>query len=150
MRTPTPRRFRKVNRHALRSTYEHKSCALRFGTHGLQATETGFVTARQLEAVRRTLPRRLQRKGKVWLLATPDYPRTAKPKEVRRGRGKGNVAEWVCVIKPGRILLEARAAPRDYPRLAEALAVARRKLPVFAQLVTRVILPYSLVLYVFA
>jgi len=140
MRTPTPRRFRKVNRHALRSTYENKRCALRFGTHGLQAVETGFVTARQLEAVRRTLTRRLQRKGKIWLRATPDYPRTAKPKEVRRGRGKGAVSEWVCIVKPGRILLEARASPRDFSRLSEALSVARRKLPVFVQLVTRTIL----------
>ena len=137
MRIPTPRRFRKVNRHAIRSTYEHKRCSLRFGTHGLQAVEAGFVTARQLEAVRRTLTRRLQRKGKVWLRAVPDFPRTAKPKEVRRGRGKGSVAEWVCIVKPGRILLEAGASSRDYARLSEALAVARRKLPVFVQLVTR-------------
>ena len=93
MRVPTPRRFSKVNRHSLRITYEQKRCSLRFGTHGLQATENGFVTARQLEAVRRTLTRRLSRKRKIWLRATPDYPRTAKPKEVRRGRGKGNVAE---------------------------------------------------------
>jgi len=93
MRVPTPRRFRKVNRHSLRITYEQKRCTLRFGTHGLQATENGFVTARQLEAVRRTLTRRLSRKRKIWLRATPDYPRTAKPKEVRRGRGKGNVSE---------------------------------------------------------
>jgi large subunit ribosomal protein L16 len=137
MRTPTPRRFRKVNRHALRPTYEHKRCVLRFGTHGLQATEGGFVTAQQLEAVRRTVTRRLSRKRKIWLRAVPDFPRTAKPKEVRRGRGKGAVSEWVCVVKPGRILLEAGASPRDYPRLLEALAVARRKLPVFVQLVTR-------------
>ncbi len=62
---PTPRRFRKVNRHIIRSTYEQKSNTLRFGSHGLQALEPGFLTARQLEAVRRTLTSRLKRKGKV-------------------------------------------------------------------------------------
>jgi len=144
MRVPTPRRFRKVNRHSLRITYEQKRCTLRFGTHGLQATENGFVTARQLEAVRRTLTRRLSRKRKIWLRATPDYPRTAKPKEVRMGRGKGNVSEWVCVVKRGRILLEAGAAPTDYPRLREALLIAQRKLPVFVQLITRNILTCQL------
>lgn len=65
MINPTPRRFRKPNRHVLRSTYEQKSNRIRFGTHGLQALEIGFLTARQLEAVRRTLSSRLKRKGKV-------------------------------------------------------------------------------------
>ncbi len=137
MINPTPRRFRKVNRHALRATYEHKSNRLRFGTHGIQALEVGFLTARQLEAVRRTLTSRLKRKGKIWLRAYPDRPRTSKPKEVRRGRGKGAVSHWQAVIKPGRILLEGRAAPRDQARLRDALAFALRKLPVFAQRVTR-------------
>ena len=62
---PTPRYFRKVNRHAYRKTYENKSNQLRFGTHGLQAIENGFLTTRQLEAIRRTLTSRLKRKGKV-------------------------------------------------------------------------------------
>lgn len=88
---PQPRHFRKPNRHAIRSTYEHKSNRLRFGRYGLQALEPGFLTARQLESIRRGLAQRLKRKGKLWLRALPDYPRTAKPKEVRRGRGKGAV-----------------------------------------------------------
>ncbi len=62
---PTPRRFRKPNRHSLRTTYENKSCRLRFGICGIQATEKGFLTARQIEAVRRTITGRLKRKGKL-------------------------------------------------------------------------------------
>lgn len=62
---PTPRRFRKPNRHSLRNTYENKSCRLRFGICGIQATEKGFLTARQIEAVRRTITSRLKRKGKL-------------------------------------------------------------------------------------
>jgi large subunit ribosomal protein L16 len=134
---PTPRRFRKVNRHAFRSTYEQKSNRLRFGTHGLQALEFGFLTTQQLETIRRTLTSRLKRKGKVWLRALPDYPRTSKPKEVRRGRGKGAVSHWVAVLKPGRILVEVAASPRELPHLQEALNLALRKLPVFGQIVTR-------------
>jgi large subunit ribosomal protein L16 len=88
---PTPRRFRKVNRHPLRHTYESKSNRLRFGIYGIQTLESGFLTPQQLEAVRRTLTSRRKRKRKFWLRALPDYPRTAKPSEVRRGRGKGNV-----------------------------------------------------------
>ncbi len=136
---PTPRYFRKVNRHAYRKTYENKSNQLRFGTHGLQAIENGFLTTRQLEAIRRTLTSRLKRKGKVWLRARPDHPRTAKPKEVRRGRGKGAVEDWIAVLKPGRILVEVAASNRDESRIREALLFAKRKLPVFSQIVTRYI-----------
>jgi len=132
---PTPRYFRKPNRKVIRRTYENKSNRLRFGTFGIQAIEKGFLTAFQIEAIRRTITGYLKRKGKVWIRAFPDYPRTAKPKEVRMGRGKGNVDHWVCVIKPGRILFEA--ASRDSGLVRSALAFALRKLPVHAQLVER-------------
>lgn len=135
MLNPTPRKFRKVNRKLLRNTYENKSSKLRFAPIGIQAVEKGFLTVRQIEAVRRTITGRLKRKGKVWIRAFPDYPRTAKPKEVRMGRGKGNVDHWVCYIKPGRILFEAYS--KEPERLKEALSFALRKLPFFAQIVTR-------------
>jgi large subunit ribosomal protein L16 len=106
MINPTPRHFRKVNKQVIRDTYENKSNRLRFGSYGIQALEKGFLTVRQIEAVRRTITGRLKRRGKVWIRAFPDYPRTRKPKEVRMGRGKGNVDHWVCVVKPGRILFE--------------------------------------------
>lgn len=135
MINPTPRKFRKVNRKVIRSTYENKSNRLRFGNFGLQAVEKGFLTARQLEAVRRTITSRLKRKGKVWIRAFPDYPRTAKPKEVRMGRGKGNVDHWVCYVKPGKILFEV-ASP-DINIVQDALLFASRKLPMFSQVVQR-------------
>ena len=109
MINPTPRYFRKPNRKLIRKTYEYKSNKLHFGNYGLQATQRGFLTVRQIEAVRRTITGRLKRKGKVWIRAFPDYARTAKPKEVRMGRGKGNVDHWVCIIKPGRILFEVKS-----------------------------------------
>lgn len=132
---PKGRAFRKVNRHSLRRTYERKSCRLRFGLWGLQATEEGFLSAAQIEAIRRTLTSRLKRKGKVWIRAYPDYPRTAKPKEVRRGRGKGAVSEWVAVLKPGRVLFEL--AGRDQFLLRSALTFTIRKMPVRVRLIGR-------------
>jgi large subunit ribosomal protein L16 len=135
MFNPTPRHFRKPNRKAIRNTYENKSNRLRFGTFGIQAIEKGFLTAYQIEAIRRTITGRLKRKGKVWIRAFPDYPRTAKPKEVRMGRGKGGVDHWVCVIKPGRVLFEA--ASRDAMLVRDALSFALRKLPMFAQIIER-------------
>jgi large subunit ribosomal protein L16 len=135
MINPTPRHFRKPNRKLIRTTYENKSNRLCFGNYGLQALEKGFLTVRQIEAVRRTITGRLKRKGKVWIRAFPDYARTAKPKEVRMGRGKGNVDSWVCIIKPGRILFEVKSF--DPVSVKEALFFTIRKLPIKAHVISR-------------
>lgn len=134
---PTPGHFRKPNRHHLRQTYETKSNQLRFGSYGIQAVEKGFLTARQIEAVRRTITARLKRKGKVWIRAYPSAAHTAKPKEVRRGRGKGNVDFWYCAVKPGRILFEIKVSHRFLSLVRPALFFALRKLPRFAQVISR-------------
>lgn len=135
MINPTARSFRKVSRKIIRNTYENKSNKLSFGVYGIQALEKGFLTVRQIEAVRRTITGRLKRKGKVWIRAFPDYPRTAKPKEVRMGRGKGNVDHWVCIVKPGRVLFEVIS--KDNEMVKEALYFTLRKLPFFAQIISR-------------
>ncbi len=135
MIVPKPRKFRKLNRKTLRNTYESKSNRVRFGAYGIQALEKSKLNVRQIEAVRRTITGRLKRKGKVWIRAFPDYPRTAKPKEVRMGRGKGNVDHWVSVIKPGRILFEVIS--RDKNLIKEVLHFSLRKLPMHGQVVSR-------------
>lgn len=136
MINPKPRHFRKPNKKLIRHTYEYKSNRLRFGTLGLQALERGFLTVKQIEAVRRTITGKLKRKGKIWIRAFPDYPRTAKPKEVRMGRGKGNVSHWVSIIKPGRILFEVKS--RNVLSLKEALQFTLRKLPFRTQVVSKI------------
>ena len=78
--------------------------------------------------------RTFKKKGKVWIRVFPDYPRTAKPTEVRMGRGKGNVDHWICLVKPGKILFEVSS--NDLLNIKEALSFALRKLPFFAQIVT--------------
>ena len=135
MINPTPRKFRKPNKKVIRNTYENKSNRVKFGLYGLQATQKGFLTVKQIEAVRRTITSRLKRKGKVWIRAFPDYAKTAKPKEVRMGRGKGSVDRWLCLVKPGRILFEV--ASRDPLIIRSALKFVRRKLPFSSQVVSR-------------
>ena len=73
-----------------------------FGEFGLKAADRGRMTARQIEAARRTITRRVKRGGKLWIRVFPDKPITKKPLEVRQGKGKGNVEYWVAQIQPGR------------------------------------------------
>ena len=134
---PVFRYFRKINRQCYRTTYENKSCNLCFGTHGIQAIEHGALTAQQIEAVRRTLSSRLKRKGKLWIRAYPDSTHTAKPKEVRMGRGKGNVDFWFCNVKAGRILFEVTINSKYTPLLIPAFKYAIEKLPIKAQVISR-------------
>ncbi|WKZ35315.1 MAG: 50S ribosomal protein L16 [Anaerolineales bacterium] len=77
-----------------------------FGDYGLQALEPGWVTARQIEAARRSIVREMKRRGKVWIRIFPSKPFTHKPPETRMGSGKGNVEYYVAVVKPGRIMFE--------------------------------------------
>ena len=79
-----------------------------FGEYGLQALEPGWVTARQIEAARRTIVREMKRRGKVWIRIFPAKPYTHKPPETRMGSGKGNVEYYVAVVKPGRIQFEGK------------------------------------------
>src|SRR5512135_3584190 len=89
-----------------------------FGEYGLQALEPGWVTARQIEAARRTLVRYMKRRGKVWIRIFPDKPVTKKPAETRMGKGKGAVDHWVAVVRPGRIMFELSGMTEDAAREA--------------------------------
>ena len=93
-----------------------------FGDYALQALETGWVTARQIEAGRIAISRHVKRGGKVWIRVFPDKPITKKPLETRMGKGKGNPEEWVAVVKPARILFELEGVPRDVAEAAMRLA----------------------------
>ena len=99
-----------------------------FGKFGLKATTRGRITARQIEAARRTISRHRKRGGKLWIRMFPDKPITKKPLEVRQGKGKGNVEYWVAQIKPGQVLFEIEGISEDLARTAFKLASA--KLPV--------------------
>jgi large subunit ribosomal protein L16 len=106
-----------------------------FGQYGLQATERGRVTARQIEAARRAMTRHIKRGGKIWIRIFPDVPISKKPLEVRMGKGKGNVEYWVCKIQPGKMLYEMEGVTEEIARQAFRLAAA--KLPFKTNFVVR-------------
>ena len=106
-----------------------------FGDYGLQATEPGWVTNRQIEAARTAMTRHIKRGGKVWIRIFPDKPVTKKPAETRMGTGKGNPEMWVAVVKPGRVMFEMEGVPEELAR--EAFALAAAKLPVKSKVVLR-------------
>ncbi len=109
-----------------------------FGEFGLKATGRGRITARQIEAARRTITRTVKRGGKLWIRVFPDKPISKKPLEVRMGKGKGNVEYWVAQIQPGRMLYEIEGVDEELAR--EAFALAAAKLPVQTTFVKRMIL----------
>jgi large subunit ribosomal protein L16 len=109
-----------------------------FGDFALKATTRGRVTARQIEAARRTITRHIKRGGKLWIRIFPDKPITKKPLEVRQGKGKGNVEYWVAQIQPGRVLYEIEGIPEELAR--EAFTLAAAKLPVKTSFVSRTVM----------
>jgi large subunit ribosomal protein L16 len=109
--------------------------ALNFGTYGLKAVEPARITARQIEAARRTITRAMKRAGRVWIRIFPDVPVSQKPAEVRQGKGKGNPEFWVCRVKPGRIMFELDGVPAEVAR--EAFTLAAAKLPIKTRFIAR-------------
>lgn len=105
------------------------------GEWGLQAVEPGWVTARQIEAARRTIVHEMKRRGKVWIRIFPDKPYTQRPPETRMGKGKGNVEYYVAVVKPGRIMFEVGGLPEDIA--VEALRQATHKFSIRTRIIAR-------------
>jgi large subunit ribosomal protein L16 len=106
-----------------------------FGEFGLKATGRGRLTARQIEAARRAMTRHIKRGGKIWIRVFPDKPITGKPLEVRQGKGKGNVEDWVAQVQPGKVLYEVQGVSEELAR--EAFALASAKIPIATTFVRR-------------
>lgn len=105
-----------------------RGTSLVFGTFGIKALASAWITANQLEAARIAATRYMKREGNLWIKIFPDKPATKKPQEVRMGKGKGNVEYWVAVVKSGRILLEIDGV--NFKIAKEALRLAAQKLPI--------------------
>ncbi|HJW67763.1 MAG TPA: 50S ribosomal protein L16 [Candidatus Binatia bacterium] len=106
-----------------------RGSSLAFGDYGLQVTDRGWLTAREIEAARVALTRAIKRGGRVWVRVFPDKPLTKKPAETRMGKGKGSPEMWVAVVKPGRMLFEMEGVDRESARSALRLAAAKLSLP---------------------
>lgn len=135
MRQPKRTKFRKAFKGQIRGNSK-AGFSLAFGQFGLKALEPERVTARQIEATRRAITREMKRQGKVWIRVFPDVPVSAKPIEVRMGKGKGSVDRWVSRVAPGRILFEIDGVPDDVAR--EALRLGAAKLPIKTKIVKRI------------
>lgn len=137
MLQPKRTKFRKM--HKGRNTgLAQRGNTVAFGEIGLKSIGRGRMTARQIEAARRTITRRIKRGGKIWIRVFPDKPITEKPLEVRMGKGKGSVEYWVAEIKPGKMLYEIQGVSEELAR--EALTLASAKLPFKTTIVKRAIM----------
>lgn len=134
MLMPSKVKYRKQQR-GRRSGKAHKGCFISFGDFGLKSLESGWITARQIEASRVAMTRFVKRGGKIWIRVFPDKPITKKPAETRMGKGKGNPEYWVAVVKPGRIMFEVEGVTEDVAQRAFQLAAA--KMPVRTKFVRR-------------
>ena len=134
MLQPKKTKFRKQQKGRNRGLALRGS-SVSFGEFGLKAVGRGRLTARQIEAGRRAMTRRVKRGGKIWIRVFPDKPITKKPLEVRQGKGKGSVEYWVALIQPGKVLYEMQGVTEDVAR--EALGLAAAKLPFKTAFVSR-------------
>ena len=134
MLMPKRTKYRKSHR----LSYEGKAkgnLTLHNGEYGLVAMEGGWISARQIEASRIAMTRYMKRGGKVFINIFPHMPRTKKPLEQRQGTGKGNVEEWVAVVKKGKIMFEVGEI--DEATAREALRLASHKVSIRTKIVTK-------------
>lgn len=108
---------------------------LAFGSFGIKALQSAWITGRQLEAARQAVTRYMKREGQIWIRIFPDKPITKKPAEVRMGKGKGAPEGFVAPVTPGRVIIEAEGVPFDVAK--EALRLAAQKLPITTKFVVR-------------
>jgi large subunit ribosomal protein L16 len=134
MLSPKRTKFRKAHKGRIHGQAKGGS-RLDFGSYGLKAMSASRLTARQIEAARRSITRHMKRAGRVWIRIFPDVPVSSKPAEVRQGKGKGSPEFWACRVKPGRIMFEVDGVTREVARRAFELAAA--KLPLETRFVAR-------------
>ena len=134
MLMPKKVKYRKQQRGRMRGK-AWRGSDVSFGDFGLRALEPCWLTSRQIEAARVAMTRFIKRGGKIWVRVFPDKPITKKPQETRMGKGKGAPEEWVCVVRPGRILFEMEGVSQTEAR--EALQLAASKLPILTKFATR-------------
>ncbi len=118
-----------------RGGLSYRGSEVNFGEFGLKAMTVGWVGSRQIEAARRALTHYTKRGGRIWIRIFPHKPITKKPPETRMGSGKGDVAEYVAVVKPGRIMFEMAGVPMEDAR--EAMRLASVKLPVRTKFIVK-------------
>ena len=134
MLLPKRTKFRKMHRGRLKGVATRSNKVV-FGEFGLQALEPTWITSRQIEATRRSITRYVRKTGKIWIRIFPDKSVTERAAESRMGAGKGGVAYWVAVVKPGTILFEINGLNKEMS--LKVLKTASYKLPIKTKIVAR-------------
>ena len=134
MLQPKRTKFRRMQKGRMKGLAQRGN-QLAFGSFGLKAMDSTWITGRQIEAARQAIVRYMKREGKIWIRIFPDKPITKKPAEVRMGKGKGNPEGYVAPITPGRIMFEIEGVPFEIAK--EALRLGAQKLPIETKLVVR-------------
>jgi large subunit ribosomal protein L16 len=134
MLMPKRVKYRKMQRGRLKGK-AWRGSTVAFGTYGLQAVESHYLTSRQIEAARRAIVRYIRRGGKIWIRVFPDKPWTKRAAETRMGSGKGAVEHWIAPVRAGRVMFEMAGVREETAR--EALRLAAFKLPMRTQFISR-------------
>ncbi|MBN1990073.1 MAG: 50S ribosomal protein L16 [Bacteroidales bacterium] len=134
MLQPKKTKFRRQQKGRMKGIAQRGN-QLAFGSFGIKALESCWITGRQIEAARQAVTRYMKREGQIWIRIFPDKPITKKPAEVRMGKGKGAPEGFVAPVTPGRMLIEAEGVPYEVAK--EALRLAAQKLPITTKFVVR-------------
>ena len=134
MLQPKRTKFRRMQKGRMKGNAQ-RGAQLAFGSFGIKAMESTWITGRQIEAARQAIVRYMKREGQLWIRIFPDKPITKKPAEVRMGKGKGDPAGWVAPVTPGRILFEVEGVSFDIAK--EGLRLCAQKLPVKTKFIVR-------------
>ena len=134
MLQPKKTKYRRMQKGRMKGLAQRGN-QLAFGSFGIKALDSTWITGRQIEAARQAIVRYMKREGQIWIRIFPDKPITKKPAETRMGSGKGTPEEWVAVVKPGRVMFEIAGVSEEVAR--EALRLASHKLPIKTKVVAR-------------
>jgi large subunit ribosomal protein L16 len=134
MLQPKRTKFRRTQKGKMKGIAQ-RGHEIAFGSFAIKTMDEAFITSRQIESARIAVTRYMKREGKVWIRIFPDKPITAKPAEVRMGKGKGAPSHWVAPVRPGRIMFECDGVPLEVAQ--EAMRLAAQKLPVRTKFIVR-------------
>ena len=134
MLQPKKTKYRRMQKGRMKGLAQRGN-QLAFGSFGIKALDSTWITGRQIEAARQAVTRHMKREGQIWIRVFPDKPFTKKPAEVRMGKGKGAPEGFVCPVTPGRLLIEVEGVPFEIAK--EALRLGAQKLPVSTKFVVR-------------
>ncbi len=134
MLQPKKTKYRRQQKGRMKGS-AHRGTTLAFGSFGIKAMQSAWITGRQIEAARQAVTRHMKREGQIWIRIFPDKPITKKPAEVRMGKGKGAPEGFVAPVTPGRILIEAEGVSMEVAK--EALRLGAQKLPITTKFVVR-------------